>query len=152
MNLSSLPTLALLAELGRRCQAACDPAVPSWARPVLALVAEEEGITLAELMDTTNHSASAARSRHLAMAILQETHPRRSLSEIAGIFSLSHVMAIHARRRIVLLVAQSPAIAAKWHSVITSCGQQAHCRTSPQVTSPRTPEPAHRSATAPTPA
>lgn len=138
MQLQDLPTLRLLAELGRRCQdqvqAAAVASIPLWARPVLVAVAEEEGILLADLMTVSSRQPAAALARHLAMAILHETQPARSLGEISGLWRQDHGMVLHARRRIRLLAAQSGDARAKHHRILTSLAAHACRRTTPRGT------------------
>ncbi|MEI6605126.1 MAG: hypothetical protein WCP35_07440 [Verrucomicrobiota bacterium] len=142
MPLNDYTDLQLLAELGRRLHTAEQSTIPSWARPALAAVAHEEGITLIELMDTSSHSASAALSRHLAMAILHETRPERSLAEIAELWDMDHGMVIHARKRIRRLNAQSADMRDHCHRILTRLATGDCCRTSPQVVRPANPVPA----------
>lgn len=152
MNLSAITDAQLLAELGRRLHTAGQSTIPGWARPALDAVAHEEGLTLIELMDTSSHSASAALSRHLAMAILHETRPERSLAEISELWDMDHGMVIHARKRIRRLNAQNADMREHCHSILTRLAT-GDCRsTSPQGTRPANPAPAPTLRPQPTPA
>lgn len=142
MPLKDFTDLQLLAELGRRLHTAEQSTIPSWAQPVLAAVAREEGITLIELMDTSSHSATAVLSRHLAMAILHETRPERSLAEIAELWDMDHGMVIYARKRIRRLNAQSDAMRGHCHLILTRLATGGGRRTSPQGVRPANPVPA----------
>ncbi len=151
MPLSAFTNLQLLAELGRRLHTAEQSTIPGWARPVLDAVAHEEGLTLVELMDTSSHSASAALSRHLAMAILHETRPERSLAEISELWDMDHGMVIHARKRIRRMNVQSQDMRDHCNRILTRLAT-GHCRrTSPRVTRPAKPDSAltRQTATAP---
>lgn len=138
-----IPSLSLLAELGRRLNVASEATLPAWARPVLAAVAAEEAVSIAELMDHSTRAPAAAHARHLAMAILHETRPERSLADISALWQQDHGIVLHASRRMRLLAAQSGDVRAKHHRILTALAAQASRRAAPQVTRSRTPLAAH---------
>lgn len=130
IDLSTIPTNQLLLEISRRCARISGP---SWAYPVLAAVAAEEEITLEALLDASHRTSACSFQRHLAMALLEQLHPERSLQEIGDIFGQDHGTVIHARRRLGDMRDTEPPTEAKWQRLIMHLGGDGHRRTAPRV-------------------
>lgn len=129
MELSKIPTMDLLREIARRCGEGDPGLVPDWARQCIGAVAAAMEISVAELMTVRGRSKYAAKSRQLAMALLREKHPNRSLSEIAGLWGQHHALVSLAAEAVARRVKQEPEFGRQFKKAVSLlAGMGAACR------------------------
>lgn len=100
MDLSEVPTIDLLEEIGRRCSEGRPKAYPAWAAPVIEAVCEVMQVTVRDLLLVRTRTARAVLPRQLAMAFLYWKVKGQKQTTISALWGQDHAMVSHATQAI----------------------------------------------------
>lgn len=119
-DLSEIPTHELMQEIQRRLERTNDLAGPAWARPILRVVADAEGIDVGGLLTVRRRTALASLRRHMAMTLLR-AYTGRSLEQIGSLWGVGHDTVLHGMHRVASLATTDPVFRGKWQQIHKRC-------------------------------